>query len=813
MPDFEDPQRRAPSRERALLAAPTYVPRTPAFLRPEAAAALTPAQQAEQARQERQHAKRLQHQQHQAAQQQARQAKQNATLQRRQLERQANETQQAQVADKRARERQQQQRRAPAPHPAAVARRLLPLVKAQHLDVVRSYLRPLAPHTTREVLLLLAKRHPMQVDKLVGVLPPDQYEDLFRATSQAKQSLGLLNVSSSPLSAPSKPTASRKTPSPTTDVNAVVSRLSELAKLGSGGHAALQAELHRVPPAARASVAQALRQRLPGVARQLDATLQAWAPKAAPTAPDPLLDQAVDVLLRLKTSLANSGGHQVDVGQNPFGITGKFDADMAYRSVVSRVDGAALAELYHEQTGFSFRRDFATLQQRFAQEQGRLAAADAWKALDHHQLAFLEVVAMDLAYVDERLSEFGSEQDRPLARARVTLLQHFGLRAMTVVKGTSGFEMRAFLPIAQGEAHHRAGARPVVAFRGSEGSKIPNLRDASGRLDFDDDLRSLEVGKRQFQENRALIQHWMQFAHAHGLPDVTGHSLGGALAQLTACAWPHLCGHVTTFQAPGIDAATLGDLKTFNAKHQHDGRAIASHHVRFDHDIVEQAGYALTPGFAHRFATPASPVLAALGGAMSPFAAALGWQVGATVGALQALRGRMNVLEATKLPFKGLATGADMAYRLPRTGEHTMPGVRNELIGRDAEAAKLFGTTKGVGAQVKYLASEPVNDFGERPYENLRQDVGGALATLLLKLPTQIIEASGGAVDTSNPRYVAAHQRLSEIARQGKERTATLGQMRTLLQQSDLPEHYAKYLGTQEALEQLWRNWHPTVEL
>ncbi len=327
---------------------------------------------------------------------------------------------------------------------------------------------------------------------------------------------------------------------------------------------------------------------------------------------------------------------------------------------------------------------------------------------------------------------------------RMTLLQHYGLQAMSLIAGTSGFEMRVFLPIPKGQKNHKPSARPVVAFRGSEGSKLTNAKDASGRLDFDDDLRSRQVGERQFRENHDLIRFWLNLAHQKGLPAVTGHSLGGALAQMTACAWPELTGQVVTFQAPAINPGGMANLKHFNAKHEKDGRAIVSQHVRFDNDVVEQAGNALTPGFMHRFATPASPLMATLSVLAQPLAAVAGFGVGGVSGEWQMLRGRMNPWEALKMPFKGAATGFNLGYRLPRTGEHTTPAVRDELIARDPEAMKLFGKTKGVGAKVDYLSSERVNDLGARPYERLREDVGG--------------------VDTTNPQYVEAHQKLSEIA-------------------------------------------------
>jgi|GEM_PF-5903676 len=506
------------------------------------------------------------------------------------------------------------------------------------------------------------------------------------------------------------------------------------------------------------------------------------------------------------------------ISENSFSVSKSFTLDMAYRVVVSQVDVNALRSAYRARFGRDFDRDFAARQASMAKEQAKAKREQdeqhgvaTWEALDKNWLAFLEVAAMDMAYVDSRLSDYKSEQERMVAQARVTLLQHFGLQAMSVVHGTCGFEMRVFIPIPQGKPHHKANAKPIVAFRGSEGSKILSLGDASGRLDFDDDLRSAEVGKRQFSENRELIQHWMKFAHQHGLPAVVGHSLGGALAQLAACAWPEYTGQVATFQAPGINAETIQKLAQFNAKHQNDGRAIVSHHVRFERDLVEHAGYALTPGFSHTFETPATPLMKASASVLQPLLGAVGYGIGGATGTAQALRGKMNVWGAVGMGFKGAATGYTMGGLLPYSGEHTTPGVRSYLLSTDPAAQQLFGKTAGVGKNAKYVSSAPVNDLGDRRFERLRQDAGPLLATAAFKLPTQWIESKGGGLDTTNPQYVNAHQQLSQIARAGKDREQTIRAMRSALDQL-LPRTSKYHAALGSLLGQIWRNWHPEVE-
>jgi pimeloyl-ACP methyl ester carboxylesterase len=80
---------------------------------------------------------------------------------------------------------------------------------------------------------------------------------------------------------------------------------------------------------------------------------------------------------------------------------------------------------------------------------------------------------------------------------------------------------------------------------------------------------------------------------------VCGHSLGGALAQLTAV---HLSGvgRVVTFQSPGIDQA---DADTFKKKQSKKGESdrIKSSHYRKDGDLLHAAGDALTDGDVFRF--------------------------------------------------------------------------------------------------------------------------------------------------------------------------------------------------------------------
>src|SRR4029077_11560391 len=128
-------------------------------------------------------------------------------------------------------------------------------------------------------------------------------------------------------------------------------------------------------------------------------------------------------------------------------------------------------------------------------------------------------------------------EDKPLANADAVIEQlahgmvakeleasdeHFlqvnGYQAMPVLRGVHGFVMRTFLPT-------QAGKPPVVAFRGTVPSKIQTVIA---------DLDPSGIGVYQFNPNRARIDGQMLAAATHGPIVSSGHSLGGALAQIAA---------------------------------------------------------------------------------------------------------------------------------------------------------------------------------------------------------------------------------------------------------------------------------------
>jgi hypothetical protein len=153
-----------------------------------------------------------------------------------------------------------------------------------------------------------------------------------------------------------------------------------------------------------------------------------------------------------------------------------------------------------------------------------------------------------------------------------------GYSAQPIIRGVHEFVMRTFLPT-------QAGKPPVVAFRGTVPSKVQTVIA---------DLDPSGIGMYQFNPNRALIDGQMLAAATHGPVVSSGHSLGGALAQIAAATFPDRVGRIVTFQAPGVPRETAKKLEEYNA--EHPDQAIESTHHRVKGDLVPMGGEALTPG-------------------------------------------------------------------------------------------------------------------------------------------------------------------------------------------------------------------------
>ncbi len=156
-----------------------------------------------------------------------------------------------------------------------------------------------------------------------------------------------------------------------------------------------------------------------------------------------------------------------------------------------------------------------------------------------------------------------------------------GYRALPIIRGMREFVMRTFLPTSGGKP-------PIVSFRGTVPTKVQTVIA---------DLDPSGIGMYQFNPNRALIQGQVQAAASHGKVISSGHSLGGALAQIAAATFPDAVERIVTFQSPGVSRETAQRLEQYNEENPDE--AIDSSHHRVKNDLVPLGGEALTPGMVH----------------------------------------------------------------------------------------------------------------------------------------------------------------------------------------------------------------------
>ncbi|WP_221091289.1 alpha/beta hydrolase family protein [Deinococcus aquaedulcis] len=222
--------------------------------------------------------------------------------------------------------------------------------------------------------------------------------------------------------------------------------------------------------------------------------------------------------------------------------------------------------------------------------------------------AFLEQIAVGLVYSNQTAEEMNSDTfDERRHSNPAALLKHFGFRAGPLILGRWGFQMRVFTPV-PGKARW---AHPIVSFRGTEGVKYDPLGNdaakaakAKGGLVAEQaqarregiegtvdtimgDLSPKQVGWYHVQPNEDLILANLQ--RLKGKAVSTGHSLGGAIAQLVPALHPEYFGSVVTFQAANIDKAEVAKMRQHNAG---EGKAdpILARHYRVEGDIVPTAG-------------------------------------------------------------------------------------------------------------------------------------------------------------------------------------------------------------------------------
>lgn len=163
-------------------------------------------------------------------------------------------------------------------------------------------------------------------------------------------------------------------------------------------------------------------------------------------------------------------------------------------------------------------------------------------------------------------------------------------RSRRAISGRHGLQLSCFVPDAERAKDdyvrqlHGGKVRPVMAFRGTDGSG-----------DLESDLGEGGIGRSQWLANEALIRDHLDQLAARGKVVVSGHSLGGALAQLTAALYPGKVGELVTFQSPGIPASVVAQLRAHNDTAKPKDQ-VPSTHYQVGDDIINAIGADYTPG-------------------------------------------------------------------------------------------------------------------------------------------------------------------------------------------------------------------------
>jgi hypothetical protein len=150
------------------------------------------------------------------------------------------------------------------------------------------------------------------------------------------------------------------------------------------------------------------------------------------------------------------------------------------------------------------------------------------------------------------------------------------------IHGAHDLAFRVFSPTV-------AGKPPIIAFRGTVPTKVGGILA---------DVDPNGVGVLQFDANRELIQQAIAEATQAGGPAVmTGHSLGGALAQLAGAEFPDQTRQIITFASPGVNKDAVLAIRAHNAAHP--GARIDSIHHQVSGDLVSESAANLTDGMVH----------------------------------------------------------------------------------------------------------------------------------------------------------------------------------------------------------------------
>lgn len=149
--------------------------------------------------------------------------------------------------------------------------------------------------------------------------------------------------------------------------------------------------------------------------------------------------------------------------------------------------------------------------------------------------AWEQILTQDYAYRDVKIGDIVPQPDHMNRRVK--------LKIEDILEDKSGFRALVLVP-ASPEPGQTILPRPRLIFRGT----IPHIEN------FFDDMNK-EIGMRAFQRNETKIGKTLTaLEKKYGVkPEVSGHSLGGSMAQLTAAHFPDLISKCVYYNAPGIN--------------------------------------------------------------------------------------------------------------------------------------------------------------------------------------------------------------------------------------------------------------------
>ncbi len=206
--------------------------------------------------------------------------------------------------------------------------------------------------------------------------------------------------------------------------------------------------------------------------------------------------------------------------------------------------------------------------------------------------AFVEQLTSFMVYGNN--SDFSNLKNPANPKDGVTkILSAFGYTATPAIHGAWGLQMMIFAPIS-GKAKYK---QTILAFRGTEAVKFPvagaanaassNANPSAYRTDNESELDSAtdftlsSIAYTQFDTNHGLIADTVKKATRGGNTVVSGHSLGGALAQITAARFP-VFQQILTFQAPHVKAEDVDRLEA--------QKKLRSRNYRMNWDVVPRGG-------------------------------------------------------------------------------------------------------------------------------------------------------------------------------------------------------------------------------